>query len=110
MSKADRPPRVIIIDHDLDEQSGLEFARAIRASGAPTASLILLTSLTTSISDADRRLIDRVVTKPVKSAALVRAVAETHPSGWHKPSGDRHRFRRAAVFGDAYSRGPRTTR
>jgi len=89
MSKADRPPRVIIIDHDLDEQSGLEFARAIRASGAPTASLILLTSLTTSISDADRRLIDRVVTKPVKSAALVRAVAELiRADGTSRPATD----------------------
>ncbi len=89
MLRADRPPVAIIIDHDLDDRSGLEFAAAIRASAAPPASLILLSSMSTSLSESDLRLVDRVVTKPAKSAVLVRALAElTRASGPTVPATD----------------------
>jgi PAS domain S-box-containing protein len=76
MLGADRPPVAIIVDYELPDHSGPWLAAAIRASAAPPSSLILLTSLSTSIPDADMRLIDRVITKPAKTAVLVRALAE----------------------------------
>jgi two-component system, sensor histidine kinase and response regulator len=76
MLSADRPPVAIIVDYELPDHSGPWLAAAIRASAAPPSSLILLTSLSTSIPDGDMRLIDRVVTKPAKTAVLVRALAE----------------------------------
>jgi PAS domain S-box-containing protein len=76
MLSTDRPPVAIIVDYELADHSGPWLAAAIRASAAPPSSLILLTSLSTSIPDADMRLIDRVVTKPAKTAVLVRALAE----------------------------------
>jgi two-component system, sensor histidine kinase and response regulator len=76
MLSSDRPPVAIIVDYELTDHSGPWLAAAIRASAAPPSSLILLTSLSTSIPDADMRLIDRVVTKPAKTAVLVRALAE----------------------------------
>ena len=76
MLSSDRPPVAIIVDYELPDHSGPWLAAAIRASAAPPSSLILLTSLSTSIPDADMRLIDRVVTKPAKTAVLVRALAE----------------------------------
>ncbi len=76
MLAVDCPPAAIIIDHDLGDHSGTWLAAAIRASAAPPASLILLTSLSAVLPEAEVRLIDRVVTKPAKTAVLVRALAE----------------------------------
>jgi CheY-like chemotaxis protein/HPt (histidine-containing phosphotransfer) domain-containing protein len=76
MLAADRPPVAVIIDHKLSDHSGPWLAAAIRASAAPPSSLILLTPLSTSLPDADMRLIDRVVTKPAKTAVLVRTLAD----------------------------------
>ena len=76
MLSADSPPAVIIIDHDLGDHSGTWFAAAIRASAAPPASLILLTSLSAALPEAEMQLFDRVVTKPAKTTVLVRALAE----------------------------------
>jgi PAS domain S-box-containing protein len=76
MLAADRPPAAVIIDYDLSDHSGTWVAAAIRATAAPPAALILLAPLSTSISDADTRQIDRVVTKPAKTSVLVRALAE----------------------------------
>jgi PAS domain S-box-containing protein len=76
MLSGDRPPVAIIVDYELTDHGGPWLAAAIRASAAPPSSLILLTSLSTSIPDADMRLIDRVITKPAKTAVLVRALAE----------------------------------
>jgi PAS domain S-box-containing protein len=76
MLSSDRPPVAIIVDYELPDHSGPWLAAAIRASAAPPSSLILLTSLSTSIPDADMCLIDRVITKPAKTAVLVRALAE----------------------------------
>jgi PAS domain S-box-containing protein len=76
MLRSDRPPAAIIIDYDLGDLNGVQFALAIRASSAPPASLILLTSLSTSLPDTDLTLVDRVITKPAKSAVLVRTLVE----------------------------------
>jgi CheY-like chemotaxis protein len=76
MLAADRPPAAVVIDYDLSDRSGTWVAAEIRATAAPPAALILLTSLSTSISEAETRQIDRVVTKPAKTSALVRALAE----------------------------------
>jgi len=76
MLNADRPPAAIIVDHELSDHSGSWFAAAIRASSAPPSSLILLTSQLKPLPDSDMRQIDRVLTKPTKTAVLVRALAE----------------------------------
>jgi CheY-like chemotaxis protein len=69
------------MDLELKDHGGPWLAAAIRASDAPPSSLILLTSLTTSLPEADRCLVDRVVTKPAKTAVLVRTLAELTRTG-----------------------------
>jgi two-component system sensor histidine kinase/response regulator len=76
MLGADQPPSAIIMDYELSDHGGPWLAAAIHACAAPPAALILLTSLSTSLSDAHMLLIDRVVTKPAKTAVLVRTLAE----------------------------------
>jgi two-component system sensor histidine kinase/response regulator len=76
MLGADQPPAAIIMDYELSDHGGPWLAAAIHACAAPPAALILLTSLSTSLSDAHMLLIDRVVTKPAKTAVLVRTLAE----------------------------------
>jgi PAS domain S-box-containing protein len=89
MLGADRPPAAVIVDYELADRSGPWLAAAIRASAAPPSSLILLTSLSTSVPHADMRLIDRVVTKPAKTAVLVGALAElTRIGGPRMPTSD----------------------
>ena len=81
MLAADHPPAAVIVDHELPDRSGPWFAAAVRASAAPPASLILLAPLSSSLAEADMRLIDRVVSKPAKTAVLLRTLAELAPSG-----------------------------
>jgi PAS domain S-box-containing protein len=88
MLGADRPPAAIIVDYELSDHSGAWLAAAIRESAAPPSSLILLVSLSTSLTDAETRLVDRVVTKPAKIAALVRTLAELHTGGPRVALGD----------------------
>jgi two-component system, sensor histidine kinase and response regulator len=76
MLAGDRPPVAVVIDYDLPDHSGTWLAQALRESGAPPSSLVLLTSLSTSLPEAGIQLIDRVITKPAKTAVLVRALAE----------------------------------
>ena len=59
-------PAAVVVDYELADHSGPWLAAAIRESGAPPSSFILLTSLSASVPDADTRLIDRVVTKPAR--------------------------------------------
>jgi two-component system sensor histidine kinase/response regulator len=60
----------------LSDHGGPWLAGAIRESAAPPPSLVLMTSLSTSLADTDMRLVDRVITKPAKTAVLIRALAE----------------------------------
>jgi len=89
MLSADRPPVAIILDHELGDQSGPWLAAAIRASGAPPSSLILLMPLSASLAEADLKLIDRVVAKPAKAGVLLRTLAElTRPDAASTPARD----------------------
>ena len=74
MLAADHPPVAVIMDYELPSKSGIWLASAIRESDAPPASLILLTSLARAPGAVEMRLVDRVVTKPVKSQVLVQAL------------------------------------
>ena len=79
MLAQDRPAAAILIDHPLPDQSGAWLAERIREAEAPPASLVLLMPLSASISDIDITMVDRIVTKPVKTGLLVRTLAElTH--------------------------------
>jgi two-component system sensor histidine kinase/response regulator len=75
MLAADRPPAAVIIDYQLPAQSGAWLAKSIRAANAPPPSLILLTSLAITLAIDEMRLMDRVIAKPAKSAALIQALA-----------------------------------
>ncbi len=88
MLGADRPPAAIIVDDELSDHSGAWFAAAVRESAAPPSSLILLTSLSTSLTEAQMRLVDRVVTKPAKGAVLARTLAELQSGGPSAPRTD----------------------
>jgi PAS domain S-box-containing protein len=81
MLAADRPPAAIVVDQELADNTGAWLAAEIRASGAPPAALVLLTTLAASLSESDMQLFDRVVTKPAKTAVLVRALAELTQRG-----------------------------
>jgi CheY-like chemotaxis protein len=76
MLAAGQPPAAAIIDDRLPDRSGVKVGAAIRASASPHTALLLLAPLTACLPDADRRMMDRVLTKPVKAAALLRALIE----------------------------------
>jgi PAS domain S-box-containing protein len=76
MLDADQPAAAVLIDNKLDDRSGVWLAQQIRLSPAPPPALLLLTPLSKSVSDTDRTFIDRVITKPVRSGVLARALAE----------------------------------
>ena len=75
MLARDAPPAVLLVDQDLPDRSGLAVAAAMRESGAPPASLILMTSLATPLREDEIKLVDRIINKPAKTAVLVRALA-----------------------------------
>jgi two-component system sensor histidine kinase/response regulator len=85
MLTADRAPRAVLIDHELADHGGTWLANAIRESPTPPPSLVLMTSLSTSLADADMRSIDRVITKPAKAAVLIRALSELTLPATHLP-------------------------
>jgi PAS domain S-box-containing protein len=81
MLAADRPPAAIIVDQELADHTGAWVAGEIRGSGAPPGALVLLTTLSASLSQSDMQLFDRIVTKPAKTAVLVRALVELTQRG-----------------------------
>ena len=94
----DRPPAAVIMDYRLPDQSGAWLAAAIRESDAPPSSLILLTSLAASVPSSDLRLMDRVLTKPVKAAALVQALVELTRTTLPAPQIRDHALAAAPLF------------
>ena len=73
---AGAPPAAVILDQQLVDENGAGFLAALRESGAPMPIVILMRSLASSISDSARAAYDRIVTKPPKPAAVLRALAE----------------------------------
>jgi len=73
---ADHPAAVVVIDDNVKSPGGTWLARKIRRLPAPPPALVLLSSLSASTSEGDVRVIDRVITKPVRSGVLVRALQE----------------------------------
>jgi PAS domain S-box-containing protein len=88
MLSADCAPKVVLMDYELADHGGPWLADAIREAAAPPPSLVLMTSLSTSLADTDMRLVDRVITKPAKTAVLIRALAELTQSAPHVRSSD----------------------
>jgi signal transduction histidine kinase/NO-binding membrane sensor protein with MHYT domain/DNA-binding response OmpR family regulator len=76
MLAAGLPPAAVIIDLRLPDQSGTWLAAAVRRSAAPPASIVLLTPLSTSLPEAELRVVDRVLSKPAKAAAMTDALVE----------------------------------
>jgi signal transduction histidine kinase/CheY-like chemotaxis protein len=70
------PPAVAIFDQQLPDHDGQWLAARIRESPLPPPALILLRQLSTVDTDLDERLFDRILNKPVKSGALMRALTE----------------------------------
>jgi PAS domain S-box-containing protein len=72
---ADAPPSAVLVDHELKDHGGMWLISAIRECSAPPPSFLLLAPLSTQIGEEELKLVDRVVTKPVKSAVLLRTLA-----------------------------------
>ena len=76
---AGRPPDAILLDHDLPDHPGPWLAARLRQEplGAQV-SIVLMTSLGTHVGDrTSGDAIDRVMTKPVKRAALLQCLQQT---------------------------------
>ena len=71
-----RPPAAMIIDHTYADHDGHWLAARIRECGVPAPTLILLRSMSAAATEADPGLIDRVISTPVKTAVLIRALRE----------------------------------
>jgi signal transduction histidine kinase/CheY-like chemotaxis protein len=71
-----RMPHIVLLDHDLPDHSGLWLAERIRTSPAGAKIfIILMASLGHAGLGPDReKLVDRVLTKPVKLSALIECV------------------------------------
>jgi len=72
----DAPPVVAVVDQRLPDHDARWLAERIRELETPPPALILLRPLSTVDRDLDQPLFDRIVNKPVKTDALVRAVSE----------------------------------
>jgi PAS domain S-box-containing protein len=75
MTAAGHPPAAVILDHALEDHDGPWLASAIRGFGTPPPVFILLRSLAVG-GGAGTQLMDRMISKPPKAAALVRALCE----------------------------------
>ncbi len=85
-ANAGAPFSVVVLDFQMPGMDGLELARAIR--GAPSlrsARLVLLTSTSTHRDAAREVQIDAYLTKPVRRAALLEALADVLGSPARRP-------------------------
>ncbi len=73
---AGAPPAAAILDRQLPDHDGAWLAAQIRGLAAPPPALILLRRLSHAGMDEDRQLFDRLISKPVKPALLMRALVE----------------------------------
>ena len=70
------PPAVVVLDQRMCDHDGVWLAAAIRDFAAPPPAMVLMQSLSSSITDAERSLFDRIITKPPKQAKLIRSLVE----------------------------------
>jgi PAS domain S-box-containing protein len=75
------PPAVLVIDHGLRDGDAAWLAAAIRDCAVPPPALVLLRPLSAAVPDAAKALFDRVLNKPVKTATLMRTLAELTDPG-----------------------------
>ncbi len=87
MLAADRAPAALVLDHPLADQPASWLAARIRTDAAPPPSIIALTSLSAKLTEADRRCFDRVLTKPVRTPALLGALADLTRAAGPAPRG-----------------------
>jgi CheY-like chemotaxis protein/nitrogen-specific signal transduction histidine kinase len=73
-----RTPHIVILDQDLPDHSGLWLAERIRNSAAgDQIFMILMASLGhAALGAGSERIIDRILTKPVKQTALIDCIEE----------------------------------
>ncbi len=71
-----RRPAAVVLDHQLPDRDGAWLAAAIRAVATPAPALVLLSSLSTPVSETEAHLMDRVISKPAKAAVLLRVLAD----------------------------------
>jgi PAS domain S-box-containing protein len=72
----DRAPSALVMEHPMADRPAPWLAAQIRACAAPPPSIIVLTALSTKLAEAEQRHIDRVLAKPVRSSALLSALAD----------------------------------
>jgi PAS domain S-box-containing protein len=75
---SDRTPDVILLDHDLPDHPGPWFAERLRKHPAGAQiPIVLMTSLGSRVqARTEDRVIDRIMTKPVKQTALLLCLRE----------------------------------
>jgi signal transduction histidine kinase/CheY-like chemotaxis protein len=72
----DRVPTAVILERSGHPHDGRWLATAIRDCGAPPPALIMLCSMVRDDPDADKALVDRIVNKPVRASALLKALRD----------------------------------
>ncbi len=75
---SDRAPDIVLLDHDLPDHPGPWLAERLREHPAGTeVPIVLMTSLGSRVQTrAEDRVIDRIMTKPVKHTALLLCLRE----------------------------------
>jgi len=69
-------PTVVFLDQRLCDHDGVWLAAAIRDCAAPPPALVLLQSVSSTMSPAERSLFDRVLAKPAREAALLQCLSQ----------------------------------
>jgi PAS domain S-box-containing protein len=87
MLAADRAPAALVLEHPLADQPASWLAARIRTGAAPPPAIIALTSSSAKVTEADRRCFDRVLTKPVRTSALLGALADLTRAAGPAPRG-----------------------
>jgi PAS domain S-box-containing protein len=72
----DRAPSALVIEHPLTDHPAPWLAAQIRTRTAPPPAVIVLTSWSTKLAEAEQRHIDRILAKPVRTSALLGALAD----------------------------------
>lgn len=88
---AKRVPDVLLLDHDLPDHPGPWLAEMIRREpGGAELPILLMTSLGSRVADrAPAGIIDQVLTKPVKQAALLQFLQQAIGGAARAPAGPR---------------------